>query len=320
MRASSPRLADAVGIALGFLADRVFADPRRGHPVALHGAAVAALRAAVYRDSRVVGIGFTVVAVGAVALPTRLLQGRLRGPARTALTAAAVWIALGGTSLGGVGAEMAELLERGDLDGARRLLPSLCGRDPEVLDADGLARAACESIAENTSDAAVAPLVWAALFGPAGALGYRAANTLDSMVGYRTPEFARFGWASARFDDLVNIVPARFCGVVTAFAAPVVGGDPRDALRAWREDAGAHPSPNAGVVEATAAGALGITLGGRTEYAGGVEMRPRLGTGPSPRVADLRRAVRLSERVQAVSALAAALVAAAPWWRRPQSS
>ena len=127
-----------------------------------------------------------------------------RGPAGAASTAATTFVALGGTSLTRTGTRMADLLTRDDIDAARRLLPSLCGRDPAVLDADGLTRAALESVAENTSDAQVAPLLWAAVGGVPAVLVYRGANTLDAMIGHRSPRYARFGWAAARFDDVAE--------------------------------------------------------------------------------------------------------------------
>jgi adenosylcobinamide-phosphate synthase len=231
-----------------------------------------------------------------------------------AVTALATWTVLGGTTLARTGREMAARLERGDLAGARRLLPSLCGRDPAALDADGLARAALESIAENTSDATVAPLVWGAVAGVPGLLGYRAVNTLDAMIGYRNDRYRNFGWAAARIDDIANLIPARLSGALTAALAPLAGGRPAAALRAWRRDAAGHPSPNAGVAEAAMAGALGVRLGGRTQYRHGTELRPTLGDGPAPRVADLRRAVLLSEAVQVGAALAAGALAVA--WQR----
>jgi adenosylcobinamide-phosphate synthase len=202
---------------------------------------------------------------------------------------------------------MAELLEGGDVEGARRLLPSLCGRDPAMLDESGLTRAALESVAENTSDAQVAPLLWAAVGGAPAVLGYRAVNTLDSMVGYRSPRYLRFGWAAARLDDVANYVGARVTAALVVLCAPLVGGSPMVAARAWRRDAGRHPSPNAGVVEAAFAGALGVRLGGPTQYHHGLQIRPTLGDGRQPTVADLRRAVTLSRVVQAG---AAAVVAA----------
>lgn len=197
-----------------------------------------------------------------------------------------------------------------DLAAARRRLPSLCGRDPASLDAAGMARAGVESLAENTSDAVVAPLFWGAVAGVPGLLGYRAINTLDAMVGHRSARHRRFGWASARLDDVANLVPARVCAALCTVLAPAVGGSPGQALAAWRRDAGGHPSPNAGPVEAAAAGALGVGLGGRTVYPYGVQERPRLGSGPPPTPHDLHRAARLSRLVGAAAAVLAAVIAA----------
>ncbi|MEU4343200.1 cobalamin biosynthesis protein [Nocardia sp. NPDC023852] len=295
----------AVGLMVGFALDRVFGDPRRRHPVAGFGVAAAALESVTYADRRAAGLVHEVLAVGAI---VGLGVAARRGGMPT--TALATWTVLGGRSLARAGHAMADRLESGDLDGARALLPSLCGRDPDMLDADGLARAALESIAENTADAAVAPLAWGAVAGVPGLLGYRAVNTLDAMIGYRNERYLRFGWAAARTDDVANLIPARLTGLLTAALAPLVDGRPAAALRAWRRDAAGHPSPNAGVVEASMAGALGIRLGGRTHYPHGVEQRPLLGDGPAPTVHDLRRAVRLSEAVQCAAALLAAAIAA----------
>ncbi|MGW0182996.1 cobalamin biosynthesis protein [Nocardia sp. NPDC003345] len=283
----------AAGLLIGFGLDRALGDPRRWHPVAGFGLLAARLESVTYADRRRAGLVHEMVLVGGVLGASAVLR---RGG--TVAVAAATWTALGGRSLARTGAEMAGYLEAGDLSGARALLPSLCGRDPEALDADGLARAALESIAENTSDAAVAPLAWGAVAGVPGLLGYRAINTLDAMIGYRNSRYRLFGWAAARVDDAANLLPARLTGVLTALVAPLIGGRPAEVVRVWRRDAARHPSPNAGVVEAAAAGALGVRLGGPTEYPHGVENRPELGTGPAPGVADLRRAVRLSELVQ----------------------
>ncbi|ATL66834.1 cobalamin biosynthesis protein [Nocardia terpenica] len=290
--------ATAVGMLVGFGLDRVLGDPRRGHPVAGFGAVAGRVEAVTYRDGRGAGVGHEMLLVGGVVGLGVVLDRLVESEGAVVLTALATWTVLGGRTLARTGREMADRLEGGDLAGARALLPSLCGRDPEVLDADGLARAALESIAENTSDATVAPLFWGAVAGVPGLLGYRAVNTLDAMVGYRNERYGRFGWAAARTDDIANLIPARLGGLLTAALAPVVGGRPAAALRAWRRDAARHPSPNAGVAEAAVAGALGVRLGGRTQYRHGVEQRPTLGDGPAPRVPDLLRAVRLSEAVQ----------------------
>lgn len=310
------RQARIAGVLAGYLADLALSDPKRGHPVALFGQAAARLERFSYRDSRVAGAMHVGLAVGTVGLLATVVQrsaarrGRLwSGTA----TATATWVALGGTSLGRTGWEMAAVLDRGDVEAARRLLPSLCGRDPNRLDEEGLTRAAVESVAENTSDAQVAPLLWAAAGGAPAALGYRAVNTMDSMIGYRSARYIRFGWAAARLDDLANYAGARVTAVLVAVCAPIVGGSPLGALRSWQRDAARHPSPNAGVVEAAFAGALGVRLGGPTQYLHELQIRPTLGDGPAPSVADLRRAVELSRAVQAAAALLVA--AAAVRWR-----
>jgi adenosylcobinamide-phosphate synthase len=306
-------------VLLGYLADVALADPRAGHPVAGFGAAAASLERVTYRDNRPAGVVHVAVLVGAVSMigAALQLQGRRFGSYGSVIaTALATWVALGGTSLARVGSTMAELLGRNDLEGARRLLPSLCGRDPATLDAAGLIRATVESVAENTSDAQVAPLLWAAAGGVPALLGYRAVNTLDAMVGHRSPHYARFGWAAAKSDDVANYLAARVTAALTVLCAPVVGGSPLGAVAAWRRDAGRHPSPNAGVVEAAFAGALGVRLGGPTQYQYELQIRPALGDGPPPTVADVDRAVRLSRAVQA-AALVVACLSAGCQRRRP---
>ncbi len=273
-----------------------------------------ALETVTYRDSRLFGVLHAGTLIGGAAglgIVTARTAQRGGWAGEAAGTAVATWVVLGGTSLGRTGAAMARHLEVGDLTAARALLPCLCGRDPSGLGVDGLTRAALESVAENTSDAAVGALVWGALAGIPGLFAYRASNTLDAMVGYRSPKYRNFGWSAARWDDAVNLFPARLTGVLTVVAASTVGGSTVEAWEVWRRDAAEHPSPNAGVAEASAAGALGISLGGRTEYAHGVEMRPRLGSGRSPEPVDLDRAVQLSSAAQGGAALVSAALAVA---------
>lgn len=305
----------AVGIALGVLADAVFGDPRRCHPVAGFGRWAAALERAGYRSSRARGTGYVLIAVAGPVL-LGLVAERLtarRPAARVIVVAAGTWTALGGSSLSGQGLAMAAALERGDLTAARRRLTHLCARDPAGLAAAELARATVESLAENTSDAVVAPLIWAAVAGLPGVLGYRAINTLDAMVGYRSVRYQEFGWAAARLDDLVNLVPARLTGLLTVLSAPLVSGCAGQAWLVWRRDARQHPSPNAGHCEAAAAGALGVRLGGTNQYAHRIESRPVLGAGGrAPEVRDVRRAARLGRYVGLAGAVVAvaAIVAA----------
>jgi adenosylcobinamide-phosphate synthase len=276
--------------------------------VAGFGTAAAALERRVWRDSRSSGAGYALALAGvAVALGTALDRGTRRYPvARTLVTAAATWTVLGGTSLGRAAGTMQRALASGNLAAARAALPALAGRDPSTLDEPELARATVESVAENTADAAVAPLVWGAVAGLPGLLGYRAVNTLDAMVGHRSPRYARFGWAAARLDDVANWVPARVTAALTVACAPLAGGSAGGALRIWRRDGAAHPSPNAGRCEAAMAGALGLRLGGRNVYGSRVEDRPTLGDGRRPVADDIRRAVRLSRAVWIAAATLAA--------------
>ncbi|MFP8908512.1 CobD/CbiB family cobalamin biosynthesis protein, partial [Streptomyces atacamensis] len=146
-----------------------------------------------------------------------LVRAVRRSPAaRTALQAAAVWAVVGGTTRAREARAIAAALEAGDLEAARARLPHLCGRDPQALDADGIARAVVESVAENTSDAVVGALVWGAAAGVPGLAGFRAVNTLDAMVGHRSPRHLRFGWASARLDDAAGWPGARLTALLAA--------------------------------------------------------------------------------------------------------
>jgi adenosylcobinamide-phosphate synthase len=201
--------------------------------------------------------------------------------------------------LGDVALDVHGALVAGDLDRARALLPTLVGRDPSSLDADEIARAVVESVAENTVDAVVAPALWAAVAGAPGALGHRAINTLDSMVGHRSARYEEFGWASARIDDAAAWVPARATAALVAIARPARA---RDVWRIVRRDAAAHPSPNAGVAEAAYGAALELRLGGENRYDHGVERRNELGDGKPPTPEDIPRAVTLLRDVTLVLA------------------
>ncbi|MFE1349687.1 cobalamin biosynthesis protein [Streptomyces sp. NPDC058757] len=286
----------AYGAAAGLAVDLVLGDPRRGHPVAAFGRAAAAVEKRLWRDHRGRGALHTAVCAGGAVAAGALAARAVRGSrtASVALTAAAVWAVVGGTTLGREARAIGGALAAGDLEVARERMPHLVGRDPQALDEPAMARAVVESVAENTSDAVVGALVWGAVAGVPGLLGFRAVNTLDAMVGHKSPRHRRYGWASARLDDLAGWPGAR----LTAALAVLAGGDRRGAVRAWRADAGKHPSPNAGPVEAAFAGALGVRLGGTLSYGGRVEHRPVLNAGGRPvEVADIDRAVRLSRRV-----------------------
>jgi adenosylcobinamide-phosphate synthase len=297
------------GLLLGVAADLVLADPRRGHPVSGFGSVAAALERRWWRDDRRAGAAYVFLLVGGAAALGLVAERSGRPVRRAAVTALATWVVLGGTSLDREGRAIQELLESGRLEEARVRLTHLVGRDTSQLSESEVVRAAVESLAENTSDAVVAPLVWGAVAGVPGLLGYRAANTLDAMVGHRSARYERFGWAAARLDDVLNLPGAR----LTAALAVLLGGDRRSGWRAWRRDAAAHPSPNAGPVEAAFAGALGVRLGGANVYGAGadqrIEHRPVMGDGRPPVRADLARARRLARRVGVAAAVGSVALA-----------
>jgi adenosylcobinamide-phosphate synthase len=158
----------------------------------------------------------------------------------------------------------------GGLATAREAVAMIVGRDPQRLDEAGVCRAAIESCAENFSDGVVAPVFWLAFLGLPGLIAYKAINTADSMIGHRSERYEAFGWAAARLDDLVNLVPARLAGLLLAIVAPVAGGSIAAALKVMRRDAPSHRSPNAGWPESATAAALGLALAGPRYYADGM--------------------------------------------------
>jgi adenosylcobinamide-phosphate synthase len=307
---SDQSLSAAIALLCGYAADLAFGDPGRWHPVAGFGRVALALERVLYAPTRPRGALFAAVLVAAPAIAAERLaslasRGRL---GRNLVLAALTWAALGGRSLTREALGVCDLVERGQLDEARGALRALCGRDATELDGPGLCRAAVESVAENTSDAVVGALLWGTVAGPAGVAAYRAANTLDAMVGHRDERYDDFGWAAAKLDDAMSWPAARLTAALACAAAPLVGGSPRVAASTVRRDGALHPSPNAGRVEAAFAGALGLALGGPLAYGGRLESRPRLGDGRTPGVEDVHRAARLS---LAAGAAAAALCAVA---------
>ena len=300
----------ALSLLCGWLADLAAGDPRRLHPVAGFGRVAALLDRRMWRDSRGAGSIYVAVLVGLPSAVTWWLDRRMPSArARLVFRGAVVWAALGGRSLGREATAIADALDRGDLVTARRRLPALVGRDPSGLDAAEVSRAVVESVAENTGDAVVAPLLWGALAGPAGVVAYRCTNTLDAMVGHHNERYERFGWAAARLDDVANWLPARVGALLTAAAGSAGGFDGRAALKVARRDGGNHPSPNAGHLEAAFAGALDVALGGTNSYGNRTEQRGPLGDGPPPLPASIRHATRLASAVGAGACALAVVLA-----------
>jgi adenosylcobinamide-phosphate synthase len=286
----------ALAAAGGIVVDRAVGEPPDSvHPVIVFGDVMGRVERATYRDSTVAG---AVYATGGVAL------GAGAG-ALTRSTTAGVALCAAGRMLRREARRLQCSLERGELDAARARLPALCGRNPSTLDESGVTAAVIESLAENTVDAVVAPAFWGALLGAPGALGHRAVNTMDAMVGHHSPRYERFGTYAARLDDAANFVPARLTAVLVAVVCPARAGTVR---RVVRRDAASHPSPNAGVAEAAFAAALDLELGGVVRYGDRVEQRATLGDGRRPKPADISGAVRLADRVE----LACAALLATP--------
>lgn len=286
----------SLGVAAGLLLDRALGEPPdRWHPVAGFGTVMGRLERRMHADARAPGVGYALAGAG-LGASAGVLVHRATGGRTVPAVAIAVQVAGAGRMLRRTATAIGQRLEDDDLEGARARLPWLVGRDPSALDASGVAAAVVESLAENTVDAVVAPAFWGVVAGAPGALVHRAVNTMDAMVGHRSPRYARFGTAAARADDVLAWVPARlFAGLVAVLAGPDRAGH---VLRTVCRDAPAHPSPNAGVAEAAVAGALGVRLGGPLRYGERLEHRPTLGQGPRPGPADIARARLLVDRAE----------------------
>ncbi len=272
-----------------------------GHPVTWMGAALSALELRLNRPAwspgrrRAAGVLALALLLGATALATVPLEHVLARSAWGFLLLASLAASLPAQrSLDAHVRAVAVALEREGIAGGRRAVGLIVGRNTAVLDDAGVARAAIESLAENFSDGIVAPAVWLAAAGLPGAALYKAANTADSMVGHRSDRYRAFGWASARFDDLVNLPASRLSAVWLMLAAPLAGGSAAEAWRAVRRDATRHRSPNAGWPEAAMAGALGLALAGPRIYGSELVDDAVMGHGRREASAnDIRRALRL---------------------------
>jgi len=288
--------------------DLLFGDPQRLHPVAGFGTIASAAERRFYAPTRRRG---ALVAGGLVAGSAALAELLARQGSRRLCLLAVTWIAIGGRTLRREAEAVTELVQRDELDAARFRLRSLCGRDARDLSPEEIIRGVVESLAENTSDAVVAPLLWGALAGPAGVAAHRAANTLDAMFGHHTDRYARFGWAAAHIDDVMGWPAARLTAALTAALAPLFGGSIGQTLATARRDGRLHASPNAGLPEAAFAAALGLRLGGPIVYNGERELMPTVGDGQQPQIGDVKRAERLSIAVGVAAALACAAAAGA---------
>lgn len=281
--------------------DAVLGDPRwLPHPIRAIGALAArmeALTRTLIPSARAAGVLTAIVVVGSAGAAVALLvraAAAIHPAAGDAVSIVLIAFTLAARDLGVHALNVQRALERGDLPEARRNAALMVSRDTGALDEGETARAAVESVAENTVDGLTAPLLFAVLGGPVAAMMYKAVNTLDSMFGYRTERYLKFGWASARLDDVVNYFPARITAALVPVAAAIAGTRPVRALRVLVRDGNKHPSPNAGLTEAAMAGALGVRLGGVSSYFGVASTKPFLGDPLEPLAkGHVRRAVTL---------------------------
>lgn len=296
-----------VVLLVALIADALIGDPdvlwrRLPHPVVWIGALINRLDRALNRDQdsflrrRTLGIAAlgTVLTVSLAA--AWALDGVLRAlPGHPWTSGLLASLLIAQNSLYRHVRRVFTAFSEGGIEAARSAVSMIVGRDPASLDEAAICRAAIESAAENLSDGVVAPAFWFTVFGLPGLVLYKAINTADSMIGHRSARHEAFGWAAARLDDAVNLVPARLAGLLLALAAPIAGGSPLAAIHTMLRDARRHRSPNAGWPEAAMAGVLGLALAGPRQYASRRVEDPFLN--PEGRVAatpnDIRRALRI---------------------------
>ena len=274
---------------------------RLSHPVVGIGALISTADQMLNRDNwppavrRVAGVFCLLVILASLYLVCKLIVSSIPSSwASIGLTAVLAWPFLAAKSLSDHVQAVAVPLQAGDLPAARQAVSMIVGRNSEQLDRTAIARAAVESLAENTSDGVTAPLFWGVLFGLPGLVVYKAINTADSMIGYRTRKHQAFGWAAARLDDLVNLIPARLTGLMYVLLARA----PVHALTVMVKDAPCHRSPNAGWPESAVASALGIRLSGPRLYEGVASSDPWLNeAGRDPEPQDITAALQLYSRL-----------------------
>ncbi len=308
-----------IQIPLAVLLDLLLGDPRwLPHPVRLIGSGIAALENPLRRFSssqRFNGALLAIIVIGmtgGVSYGLIRLAGWLHPLAADVVSLLLIYMALSIRDLGKHSRDVYRALKCGNLAEARAKVSRMVGRDTDALDEKGVIRAAVESVAENTVDGVIAPLFFAALFGPVGAMMYKAASTLDSMVGYKNEKYLHLGWASARLDDAANFIPARFSAPLMAIAALITGNRPMQALRICLRDRKLHASPNSGIPEAAMAGALGIQLGGPLFRKGVLTELPTLGDALEP--LEVRHIRKANYVMLASSLLAAVLFTGVRWW------
>lgn len=309
-----------LALILGFLLDLSFGDPRwLYHPIRLIGNLIAwaekPFRAVFPKSEKgelTAGVFFAVFVVAvSTAVPALVLFLAAKLSIWLAFALEVFWSfqILAAKSLKTESMRVYEALKEGELEKARKAVSMIVGRDTERLTEEGVAKAAVETVAENSSDGVVAPLIFLAVGGPVLGFFYKSVNTLDSMVGYKNDRYLYFGRFSAKLDDVLNFIPARISGLLLVTASPLAGLDVKGAWRIFKRDRKNHASPNSAQTEAAAAGALGVQLAGDAWYFGKLYKKPTIGDALRPvGYEDIRRVNRL---MYAAVCLALALAAAA---------
>jgi adenosylcobinamide-phosphate synthase len=284
------------------LIDRIVGEPKRFHPLIAYGAIVDRIETMLNRGPEKISKGTIawVMAVLPITFFVWWLDTLIGGWWLSILLG---WLAIGWHSLRQHGLWVEQALQAGDLEEARQKLSWLVSRETTELKPNEISKAGIESVLENGSDAIFAPLFWLAVGGAPAVVAYRLCNTLDAMWGYRNERFEEFGKFSARVDDVLNVIPARLTAITYGLA-----GNFKGAMQAWRAQFGQWYSPNAGVVMAAGAGALGLQLGGNAIYHGKSKRRPTLGNGREPQVNDLTEALKLVDRSVYIWAIVALLL------------
>lgn len=274
-------------VVIGFLLDLCFGDPYwMPHPIRAMGTLIAKLDKKLRKEEQsdkqklLNGIWLVVIVTGLSVLFCVLVlmaAYRVHPVAGTIVQSLMCYQMFAAKCLKKESMKVYEALKEDDLLGARRAVSMIVGRDTQNLTKEGVAKAAVETVAENTSDGEIAPLLYMALFGAAGGYFYKAVNTMDSMVGYKNDKYLYFGRAAAKLDDIMNYVPARASAILMILASGILGQDMKNAAKIFKRDRYNHASPNSAQTEAVCAGALDIQLAGDAYYFGKLHKKPTIG-------------------------------------------
>ena len=293
-------------LAAGILADAFIGDPHcLPHPIRAIGRLINRLESMLYKEGKgdtqikrgAVLFVIVVLSTACISFAVMFVSYRLSVYFGAAVEAVLTFYIMAAGSLRKESMKVCNALKSGDIDDARAALSMIVGRDTDELDEAAIARAGVETVAENTSDGVIAPLLFTALFGPVGGFFYKAVNTMDSMIGYRNARYECFGRTAAIADDIANFIPARISAlfmIAASFVMPASVYDGKRAARIWARDRYEHKSPNSAQTESVCAGALGVRLGGDSKYGGVIVKKPFIGDDHRPICADdISRAVTL---------------------------